>query len=152
MPHATRPAAHDPVGGRRQVEAVQQFGDPAIESLCPYAEKPPLKFEVVTAGGHRVQRGTLGDDTDLAPHPAGVPQHVVAGDRGLPRVRPGQRGQDLDGGGLAGPVRPEQAENLAGPDVEAEPVEGLDPTRVILVGVGLAQLDCRHGSTHGDRS
>src|SRR5438094_791943 len=40
--------------------------------------------------------------------------------------RPQQGGEHLDGGGLAGPVRPEEREDLAGPHVERDVVDRLD--------------------------
>ena len=50
--------------------------------------------------------------------------------------------QDLDEGGLAGPVLAEQAEDLARLDPERDPLEGLDPAVV------LAEVGCRY-DRHG---
>ena len=46
-------------------------------------------------------------------------------------------GQDADGGRLPGTVRAEQAEDLAGPDPEVEPVDGPE----VRSRVGLGQTD-----------
>ena len=43
-----------------------------------------------------------------------------------PLSAPQQRAEDAEGGGLAGPVGPQQAEHLAGIDFEAEIVNGAD--------------------------
>src|SRR5207237_7253206 len=45
-----------------------------------------------------------------------------------PGGRPQQRGEHLDGGSLAGAVRPEERKNLAGPDVEGHVVHCHDGT------------------------
>ena len=83
-----------------------------------------LQHQVVAAGGDGSAPERCGDDADDAAHPLRVAQHVVPGDRRGARVGAGERGQDLDGGGLAGPVRAEQAEHLAGATVSDEAVEG----------------------------
>jgi hypothetical protein len=49
---------------------------------------------------------------------------VVAGDRRPPAVGPQQRRQHPQGGRLAGAVRAEEAEDLAGGDVEGDVVDG----------------------------
>ncbi len=50
--------------------------------------------------------------------------HVDPGHPGGPGVGHQQGGQDANGGGLAGPVGAEKAEDGAGDHVEVEPVEG----------------------------
>ncbi len=142
--HAARPATDRAVRGLGQVEALQQLVHPPASAD---AEDPRLQSQVVAAAGHRVQRRPLGDDADLAAHPLRMAQHVVAGDGRPAGIRTRERGQDLDGAGLAGAVRPEQAEHLAGADGEGEPVEGPHPA-----GIGLSQVFCRYGITHGDPS
>src|SRR6185312_2259268 len=49
-----------------------------------------------------------------------------------PRALVDQRGDDADQGGLARPVRAEECEEIAGLDVEVDPLEGLD---AVLVGL-----------------
>src|SRR5581483_11186404 len=72
----------------------------------------------------------------------GVAQHVDAVHGRGAGGRPGQGGEDLDGGGLAGAVRPEQAEDGSGGDGDVQPVEGAD------VAVGFHKVTCLDG-THG---
>jgi hypothetical protein len=74
----------------------------------------------------------LGHDPDRPPDPVGLARTVVAGHGGVAGVRPGQGGQHLDGGGLAGAVRAEQAEHLARRDRQGETVEGAYARRVGL--------------------
>src|SRR5690606_40379474 len=64
-------------------------------------------------GGRRVD----GDDLAVPPD--------------LPGVRLVRTGQDLDEGGLAGAVLPEQAVHLAGTDLEVHAVEGLGAGEVL---------------------
>jgi hypothetical protein len=52
-------------------------------------------------------------------------------DLDLARVRRGQPFEDLDRGGLAGAVRPEQAKAFAGPDRQIEARDGDDVTEAL---------------------
>ena len=63
-----------------------------------------------------------------------VPARVEAEDGELAAVAIADPLEDLDGRGLAGPVRAQEAEHLAGFDVEAHAGDGLD------VAVPLAQV------------
>ena len=60
----------------------------------------------------------------LARTATGSRADVMAGDRGAARAGTNQRGQHVYRGGLAGAVRTEQAEELAGRDLELELVYG----------------------------
>ena len=107
------------------------------------------------APGHRV--GVVrGDEVDAPRRPAASPGRPVscgvtpicrrlAGSRGSPpnsSTRPelGRRrpDQQVDQGALAGAVRPEQADQLTGPDVQVDAVEGEDVAvpAAGLVGAG----------------
>ena len=70
-----------------------------------------------------------------------LPRH--AEDFDLARGRLQQAFENLDGGGLAGAVRSEQAEALAGLDGEIEPAHGFD-----LAVVGLRQAAASDGGFH----
>jgi hypothetical protein len=72
-----------------------------------------LKAQVLDAGGLAVDARALADAADRPPHGARIAQHVVARDAGGAGVGPRQRGEDPDGGGLAGAVGAEQAEDRA---------------------------------------
>ena len=56
-------------------------------------------------------------------HRVGLAVQVVAGDADLAAVGGGERGQDVDGGRLAGPVRAEQGEDRALGHGQVEAVE-----------------------------
>ena len=60
------------------------------------------------------------------PERLGLSNHVVAGHDGAARVGPQQGREDPHGGGLAGPVRPEEAEHRLGLHLEVDAVDGLD--------------------------
>jgi hypothetical protein len=74
----------------------------------------------------------LPDDAERAAHPLCVADDVEAGHPRLAAVGARERGQDLDGGRLAGAVRAEQAEDRPRLDSEAEPVERADAARICL--------------------
>jgi len=74
---------------------------------------------------HRELLGELGfleRDTQQLAQLAVVPAPAVAEHEHLAAVRLGQSLADLDRGGLAGAVRAQQAETLAGPDLQIDPV------------------------------
>jgi hypothetical protein len=86
-------------------------------------------------------------------HADGLREDVIAGDAGAAGVRPRERGEDPDGGGLARAVGPEQAEDRPGRNGEVEPVERTDVARigldeaVGLDGVGLIEQCTRLSRT-----
>ena len=86
------------------------------------------------AGAHCVHVFVLGHDCDLGPLARftgdGPNAHRAA-------VWPGQRGEDLDGGGLARAVRAEQPVNDAARDADVQPVQRPDAVLAAAHGVGL---------------
>ena len=84
-------------------------------------------------GKEALDAGALEDDADSSLQGALVELRVVAEDAHLAGVVVAVAFEDLDGRGLAGAVRPEQAEDLAGAHGEVDALEGLE------VAVGLAQ-------------
>jgi hypothetical protein len=83
-----------------------------------------LEAQQFGARHQRVDGGVLQRDTDVAPNGVGLVDDVVSGDRRRARRRPQQRGEHPDGGALAGAVRAEEAEDLAGLDGEIDAVDG----------------------------
>ncbi len=73
-----------------------------------------------------IERGRLEADADPRLERRGVLADIDAEHGGRPAVRDAQALEDLDRRRLAGAVRPEQAEHLAGGDVEVDPVDGED--------------------------
>src|SRR6201984_1403723 len=85
-----------------------------------------VEAQVLLAGQVVVQGGVLEHQADIAPHGVALPDHVMTGDPGGTRGRVRQGAQDLDGGGLARPVRAEEAEGLSGGYLEVDAAYGLD--------------------------
>ena len=77
----------------------------------------------------RSRAAPLRDVTDLAPHGDGVSAEVVPGHRRGPGARRQQRREHPQRGRLAGPVRTEKADDLAGGNVDVDAANGLDYAR-----------------------
>ena len=97
--------------------------------------------ELVEDAHPRVEAALLGQ---VAPRPA----RQVGGRSALPadlaRIRPDDAEADPHGRGLARPVRAEEAEDLAAPDVECQGVEGrgrAEPLRDVVDGKAHAAED-----------
>ena len=83
-------------------------------------------LEALADGQVRVERRGLEDDTDAArATPSGACAGSSAEHLDLAAVALAVALEDLDRGRLAGAVRAEQAEHLAGADLEVDPAEGL---------------------------
>ena len=93
-------------------------------------------MDVLAAREVLVDRGVLAGQPDDVAHGVGLGDHVVAEDRGVPRVGAEDGGEDAHGGRLAGAVGPEQSEHGAGLDLEGDPVEGAD----VAAGEDLDQI------------
>ena len=94
----------------------------------------PDHHEVLAAGQVLVDRRVLAGQADLRAQRGRVAHDVEAGHAALPAVGRQQRGQDADGGRLAGAVGAEQPEHGARGDVEVDAAQRLD------LAVGLAQV------------
>ena len=98
--------------------------------------------EVLAHGEVREDPSTLGDRA----HPGagqrirGDAGRIVAGDPQRPAGRPHQPAGDLERGRLAGAVRPEHGDDLAGSDGDADAVEDFDRA---VAGVHVAQFEER---------
>ena len=67
-----------------------------------------------------VQRRHIGQKADLAAHFVRLGGHIETVDAHLTRTGQKHATQDLERGGLARAVEPEEADDLAGPDVEVQ--------------------------------
>jgi hypothetical protein len=85
----------------------------------------PLQHQVLAAGRISVDARALGHVADGAADCVGLAHDVVTRDLAATAIRACQRRAHLDGRRLAGPVRPEEREDLPGPDAEGHPREGL---------------------------
>ena len=101
-----------------------------------------MQADVLLARQVGVEARLLEDDADLSSDGRRVEIEVVAGDGdGATRLGEGRR-QDRDGGRLAGAVRAEEGEQLAGCHVEADVIDGRD----LRVLVALDQVVRRRSS------
>ena len=130
---AGRQGAHPLVALLAQADGVDQLVHPAPAlaraQAVELAEHPELLARLEDAVARLLAAGDhVHDPADLL----GLRGHVEAEDPGGPRGRQQERGQDLDQGGLAGAVGPEQAEELARGDLQVDPGEGGD-----IGGLGL---------------
>jgi hypothetical protein len=124
------PAAHPagvlpkpPASRVGETEPGQQFRRPGPRGPRPQAEQPADQVEVLGARDLVVDGGVLAGEPDAPADLLGVGHHVVTEDAGAPGVRPQQRGQDPDRGGLAGSVRPEQPEDGPCGHLQVQPAQ-----------------------------
>src|ERR1700686_4154524 len=100
---------------------------------------------VLLAGQIHVERRVLEDDPGLAADRARVTHHIVTTNPHRARGWRQRGGQDGDRRCLAGPVRTEQGEELAGLDVEAHAVDGVARSLAIAFDqVADLYRGCRH--------
>src|SRR5262245_49787255 len=85
-----------------------------------------VEAQVLLGAEVLVQGRILEHQADVAADLVPGPDHVVTGHPSGAGARVDQCAQHLDGGGLAGPVRPEKAEHLAGGNLEIDPANRLD--------------------------
>src|SRR5260370_4734298 len=91
-------------------------------TLVEAAEKPQsFYYPEFVRGGSGLQSGA-----DLMFQLRGIALRVEAADRNSPTVKIAQAFENFDGGGLAGAVGSEQAENLAFFHIEAAAADGFD--------------------------
>jgi len=83
----------------------------------------------------------LEHDPDVGLEPFALFDHVATGDPGLAGGGPQLAGEDADGGGLAGPIRAQEAKDFAGLDGETDAVECAQP---VIVAGQVVDFDCVH--------
>ncbi len=110
--HGRGAAASSSASPRSRISRVGEPVDAAVER------------DVLAHGQVVVQREALAHVADAAPHVLGLGQHVEAGDARLPRGRGEQPDQHLDRRRLPRAVGAEEAEHLAGANVERDRVHG----------------------------
>ena len=110
----------------------------AAPGLAPRdSEEAPVVVEVLTHGELAVERVRLGDDADAALHRGGMRGDVESRDECASTGRDDRRREHPDRRRLAGAVRPEQPEELAGAELEVDSVDGFE--LITVAAVGLAQ-------------
>src|SRR5574341_1210673 len=145
---AAHPAAVSPDAisrAPRQVHDIEQgFGSlPGLFGRD--APKPGVELEVLQPAEVVVQHAVLKDYTGRPPHGEGIADHVVAGHHDLSGGGAHGCCEDAHRGGLTGAVRPQQAEDFAGRDIEGDALHRLQAARV-----GLSQAVNRdYRGSHG---
>ncbi len=147
--HATRVATHEPVGGVREIEAVEDHvgGVPGRGGVV--AEHAGDHHEVLPAGEGRLDGGVLAGQPDRLAHAVGIGDDVDAVDEQAALVGQVQRGDGAHERRLAGPVGTEDGGDLTAGGDEVETVEGDD--RLVSLAEALVQprrLDDRWWLVH----
>ncbi len=121
--HAAGEGAHIHVRLVGQVEVFHHLVDPLV--VVFQAEVARLQAQGFAHREEGVEHQLLRHHAELAARLAEVAGHVVAVDRHAARIGPDQAGDDGDQRGLAGTVRPEQAEELAFFNAQGNAAQGL---------------------------
>ena len=135
-----------------EVQPRGDLGEPARGVGLRETLEPGLRDQLLAkpcAGG---RCGTdLCDVPDAAPQLSRLRRQVVPGDGGGPRARLEQRGEHSQRGRLAGAVGPEEADDLAGPDVEVDAAHGVDRAVARLEAAGETARGDQLGVGHDGR-
>ena len=142
--HPARVGGDRPVRGRLEIERRQDLGRASHRARLVHAVETALDDELAATGLGRVGRAALRDVADPLAYRPGLAAQVGAGDHRLTRGRREQRGQHPEGRGLAGPIRAEEAEDLAGADRQVDTTDRLDLRLAGTEGPGqIVRLDHR---------
>ena len=124
--HALGIAAELAVCRLGQVEGFQKLPRPVLPPALAHAVKGRAEAEIVEAGQLRIEIAFVRNHADQVLGRLGISRAVDPADPHRPGVRPGQPGEDVDGGGFARPVGSEKTEQFALGHVEAQIRDGLD--------------------------
>jgi hypothetical protein len=114
-----------------QADELEQLLDPRLLMLGRYAVELGEVAQIVVAREPLVDAALPAEDVaDPLAYLACLLHHVEPEHPCLPAGWDQQRDQHLDRGRLAGPVRPEQPEELALGDLEVDAANGLDLERL----------------------
>ena len=128
--HAAGQRAHIGVGLVGQVEVVHHLVDPGI--VVFQAKVTGLQAQRFAHGEERVEHQFLRHHAQLLARGAEIADHIVAVDLDRAGVRPDQAGDDGNQGGLAGAIRPEQAEEFAFFNAEGHAAQCLERLVALL--------------------
>ena len=149
--HSARVRLHDAVARVGEIEALEQVGGALTGALAAEVVEEPDHLDVFEPGQVLVDGRVLAGEADPRAQLGGVADDVEAVDAGAPAAGRQERRENPDGGGLAGAVRPQQAEHRAALDLEVDSAQGLDvlvglaqPLRLDRIGVG--SLHALHAS------
>ena len=134
--HPAGVALQRPVGCVGQLELIEQLDGTCARGPPGQPAEPADHHEVLAAAQGLVDGRPLGGDADRAPDRVGLGDDVEARDPRVPLVGLAQRRQHTHGGRLAGAVGAEHAEDLAGCDLQVEPVERLGEAEALAQPLG----------------
>src|SRR5688572_27295820 len=155
LPHAAGVALDALLLAALQADHLEQLVDPGALALRLDAIELREIPEVVERREPLVEPAVAAEDvSDALAHPVRVLDDVAAEHERLPRRGDEEGDQHLDRRRLAGAVRPEEAEQLALADLEADAANGLDLERPPAEGargrlVGPVEIDRFDDGRHG---
>ncbi len=109
-----------------QTEGSRELVDAFTHRRPVDAPQPSVRLEVAPPGECEVDHCILKDDTTDRAGRDRLRCDIEPGQPSYPGRRDNCRGEDADGGGFAGSVRPQQTEHFAGSDVEVDATYGFD--------------------------
>src|SRR4029079_8712529 len=107
-----------------QLHHLEDVLEALLGRVARHAVQLRVEPEVLLRREVLVERRVLEDQADVPADVGRAAHDVEPGDRRAAAGRPEQRAQDVDGGRLAGAVRPEEPERLSGSDLERHAVDG----------------------------
>jgi len=134
--HASRVGAGELLGHAGQPHELEQLVRPSLCLFGGHAVEPARELERLTTGREGVERGSLHGQAQPPSYLSRVRDDVEALNPSGPGGRCQQGGENADGRGLARTVWPQQAEELAERDREADSVQGPGLTPVDLDEIG----------------
>ena len=129
LAHAARVGARRAVGRIGDPDTIEDLGDPPVQRFLDVRVEPADVGEDLPAGHPAVEARFLPEVADLRLVRLTRGQRD-ARHRRAARGRAAEAGEDLDGGGLAGAVRPEEPVDRALRHVDREVIEGHDAREV----------------------
>src|SRR5436309_14142311 len=124
--HATGERLHQVIAPLPQLEHSEQRLAPRSSDLTRHMVQHAVDIHVLPRRELAVETRILEDDAEPLADVGPMRGDVESVELERARRRMQQGGEHLDGGGLAGAVRPQERENLPGADVEGDVVDGHD--------------------------
>ena len=134
--HTAGVGAGRTVGGIGEVELLEQFDRAFAGHRLGQVVEPTHEREVLVTREVLVDRRVLAGEADATAHLVRVGRDVDPGDLGPAGRGLEDRGEDADGGGLAGTVRAEQTEDGAGGYLERHALQCVHVAVVLHERVG----------------
>src|SRR6185437_113568 len=124
--HAAGEGHHLPVAALPEADHAEHLLHPRFDDLRFDPVELGVEAQVLLGAEVAVEGLVLEDEADVAAHVVAGGGDVEAGDLGRPVARLGQRAEHVDRRRLAGAVGAEEAEDLAGLDLEVHAFDGFE--------------------------